>query len=231
MAPLFFPYGASEPYGCPPGIVDKIKVQAIIEDANINGSGFTPGPNEMFALIVDIISCSGSEKCSYPGQVIFIPGRCGCYKETAYAKGGYVFARSPKANPEDLPSLRLTQQQWGWAIKLTATGTTSYDIWAGAGLNKTANGEKVGTLTVYWDGTNATITYTMITGYYLEEVHIYAKDIQPKKVAPGKFGYPTGGYNVGGVSNYSTTVLLGPDTNGDGFWLIAHAVVSNGMCK
>ncbi len=212
--------------------MDKIKVQSIVEDANLNGNGFTPGPNEFFALIVDIISCSGDDLCSHPEQIIFIPGRCGgpCFEETAYAKGGYIFARNPKANPEHLPTLNLTQQQWGWAIKLTA-GTKTYDIWAGAGLNKTANGEKVGTLTVLWNGTNATITYNMFAGYYLEEVHIYANDLQPKKVAPGKFGYPIGGYKVGAVSSYSTTVPLA-DANEDGVvWLIAHAVVSNGMCK
>ncbi len=237
LAPLFFPYGGtSEPYGCPPnGAVDKTKVLSIVNDANNNGSGFTPAPNELFALIVDIIACSGSDQCSHPNQIIFIPGRCGCYKETAYAKGGYVFARSLKANPENLPSLKLTRQQWGWAINLTNAdiGTEkTYDIWAGAGLNKTANGEKVGTLTVFWNGTNATITYTMLTGYYLEEVHIYANDLKPKKVAPGKFGYPIGGYNVGGVSNYSITVPLAVAVNDvDGVWLIAHAVVSNGMCN
>jgi hypothetical protein len=153
-----------------------------------------------------------------------------CFYETAFAKGGYVWTTDKKSNPEKLPSLSLTKNRWGWAINLIATGTTTYDIWAGAGLNKTANGVKVGTLTVAWDGANGTVTYDMVSGYYLEEVHIYASDTAPYTTAPGQYGYPTDGYDVGGVDTYSYTLPLA-DTNGTGgVWLIVHAVVSNGYC-
>jgi hypothetical protein len=145
--------------------------------------------------------------------------------QTAYAKGGYVWTTDRKSNPENLPSLRLTRNRWGWAINLTATGTTTYDIWAGAGLNNTANGTKVGTLTVNWDGSNVTVTYTMFSGYYLEEVHLYAGDGSPTTIAPGQYGYldefdPN-------VTSYTFNVPLA-DTNGTGgVWVVAHAVVCN----
>jgi hypothetical protein len=155
-----------------------------------------------------------------------------CYKATAFAKGGYVWTTDKRSNPEKLPSLSLTKNRWGWAINLTAIGeTTYYQIWAGAGLNNTSSGVQVGTLTVNWDGSNATVTYEMFDGSYLEEVHIYAADAQPTVFAPGQYGYPTEGYEVGGITSFEYTVSLA-DTNATGeVWLIAHAVVSNGACE
>ncbi|MGE0882751.1 MAG: hypothetical protein AB7P14_04355 [Blastocatellales bacterium] len=145
--------------------------------------------------------------------------------QTAYAKGGYVWTTDRKSNPERLPSLNLTKNRWGWAINLTATGTTTYDIWAGAGLNNTANGVKVGTLTVNWDGTNVTVTYNLDAGYYLEEVHLYAEDGSPTTIAPGQYGY-LDQFNPNRTS-YTFNVPL-VDMNGTGgVWVVAHAVVCN----
>lgn len=141
--------------------------------------------------------------------------------QTAYAKGGYVWTTDKKSNPENLPSLRLTRNRWGWAIKLTSPGTTTYDIWAGAGLNKTSNGSLVGTLTVDWDGSNATVSYNITTGC-LDEVHIYAGDGSPTTIAPGQYGYLSG--LEPDATGHTATLPLS-DANGDGVWLVAHAVV------
>lgn len=154
-----------------------------------------------------------------------------CYAETAFGKGNHVFTTHRKSNPEGLPSLNLTKNRWGWADYLTEQHMT-YDIWAGAGLNKTANGDWVGTLTVEWDGSQATFTYDLTSSsMYLEEVHIYAGDMAPATIAPGQYGYPTEGYDVGGVVTFTYTVPVA-DVDGDGgIWLIAHAAVSNGYCE
>lgn len=144
--------------------------------------------------------------------------------ETAFAKGGWVWTTDKKSNPENLPSLNLSKNRWGWAINLTAPRTTSYDIWAGAGLNKTANGTKVGTLTVDWDGSRATVTYDMLSGYYLAEVHLYAGDAKPVTVAPGQYGNLA--YFDPNATTYTFNVDVS-DTDGDGVWLIAHAVSCN----
>lgn len=154
-----------------------------------------------------------------------------CFTETAFAKGTHVWTTLKQSNPENLPSLKLTNNRWGWAINLTKIGHATYNIWAGAGLNKTSNGKLVGTLTVDWDGSNATVTYALTSGNALEEVHIYAADAPPTTVAPGQYGYPTAGYDVGGVQQFTSTMPL-VDTNGTGgVWLIAHAVVSGGQCQ
>lgn len=149
-----------------------------------------------------------------------------CLNETAFAKGGYVWTTDKRSNPEKLPTLSLTKNRWGWAINLTGMGLTTYDIYAGAGLNKTSNGIKVGTLTVDWNGTTADVTYTMLAGYLLEEVHIYAGDNPPTTTAPGQFGLPVEGYDAGDATAKTYTGIPLIDTNGDGVWIVAHAVVT-----
>lgn len=153
-----------------------------------------------------------------------------CLSETAFAKGGFVFTTDKRSNPEKLPSLNLTKNRWGWAINLTAAGITSYDIYAGAGLNKVSNGIKVGTLTVNFTGTTATIAYALLPGYLLEEIHIYASDTSPTSLAPGQFGLPMDGYDAGGAVTKTVFDIPLVDTDGDGVWIIAHAVVTT-LCE
>jgi hypothetical protein len=142
--------------------------------------------------------------------------------ETAFAKGGYVFATDSKANPENLPSLLLSKDRWGWAINIPTTNATyTYDVWAGAGLNYTSMGDKVGMVTVTVSGSTVTVKYEMLAGYSMAELHVYAGDLKPTTIAPGQYGYTQS------FSPYATTHEASfnlTDTNGDGFWLIAHAV-------
>jgi len=151
-----------------------------------------------------------------------------CGQKTAFAKGGWVFVTDKKSNPENLPTLNLIRNRWGWAINLLFPGTYTYDIWAGAGLNKTANGYLVGTLTVSWDGTEVVVKYEMNEGYLLKEVHLYAEDARPTTVAPGQYGHPD--YFDPGIKSYTFTVPLADSNGTDGVWLIAHAIVEF-VCK
>lgn len=140
--------------------------------------------------------------------------------ETAFAKGGWVWTTHRKSNPEDLPSLELTRNRWGWAINLEYPGVTIYDIWAGAGLNDTDRGTHVGVLYLAWNGTNATVTYDVLEPAFLAEVHLYAGDTPPETIAPGQYGY----LDAPDSSTYTFNVPVA-DTDGDGVWLVAHAVV------
>ncbi len=140
--------------------------------------------------------------------------------ETAFAKGGWVWTTQRKSNPENLPSLELTRNRWGWAINLMAPGSYVYDIYAGAGLNDTARGAYVGTLYVDWNGTNATVKYELSGPEYLAEVHLYAGDHSPTTIAPGQYGY----LDAPDSATYTFNVPL-TDPDGDGVWLVAHAVV------
>jgi hypothetical protein len=144
----------------------------------------------------------------------------GC--ETAFAKGGYVFVTDAKANPESLPTLGLSKNRWGWAINLRATGTTTYPIYAGAGLNNTGAGKLVGTLTVNYTGSQVTASYAMAAGAAMSEAHLYVGDLKPTTIAPGQFGNKAGFATPATSHSVSAAVS---DSNGDGIWLIAHAVV------
>lgn len=163
--------------------------------------------------------CSGvyqAKCCTTP------PPPCDGKTETAFAKGGYVFTTGKNSNHEKLASLNLTKNRWGWAINITETGTTTYEIWSGAGLNDTSKGTLVGTLTVNWDGSYATVTYTLSSGS-LSGIHVYAGDFKPTTLAPGQYGN-TASFDPA-VTTYTNTYAVS-DTNGDGIWIIAHASVA-----
>ena len=142
--------------------------------------------------------------------------------ETAFAKGGWVFASKDKANPENLPSLELTKMRWGWAINILDDGDYTYEIWAGAGLNDTSKGTLVGDLFVNKTGNDVNISYNLDQGFEMQEVHIYADDLSPTTVAPGQYGHIA--YFDPMVVTYSSDFII-EDLNGDGIWIIAHAVV------
>lgn len=159
----------------------------------------------------------------------YVTGCCGtpppsdnCFAQTAFAKGGWVFTTDKKSNPESLPSLGLTKNRWGWAINIKSAGTTTYPIYAGAGLNVTSKGKLAGTLTISWDGSNATVAYSMNSGFNLAAAHVYAGDNKPTTIAPGQYGN-TISFNPH-ASSYTETYAVS-DSNGDGIWIIAHAGV------
>jgi hypothetical protein len=158
---------------------------------------------------------------------------------TAFAKGvkvyasedladHFVFTTDPKSNPEKLPSLNLIKNRWGWAIHLRDNAEHEYPLWAGCGLNKTGSGKKVGKVLVQWDGTQVFVKYLCFAGpaptanAFLREVHVYAGDFKPTTMAPGQYG--TGEYFDPPRRNWDTFVNA-EDSNGDGVWIIAHAVV------
>lgn len=140
---------------------------------------------------------------------------------TAFAKGNYVFTTDKKSNPENLPSLKLTNNRWGWAINLKTAGSGTYELWAGAGLNYTSKGKLVGFVKVNFTGTSVILNYTILPGYSVEESHIYAGDLKPVTLAPGQYGNTY--YFNPFVSEFTASIDV-TDTNGDGVWLIVHAV-------
>jgi len=154
--------------------------------------------------------------------------------ETAFAKlykatsngalGGYVWTFGTNSNPEGYPSINLNRNRWGWAAKLNAsmipsTGNgLSFQLWAGAGLNNTANGTLVGTVYVKKSGTDVVVTFSTTSPYTFSEVHIYLDNATPTTIAPGQYGN-TYSYNPA-ISNQSYTF---PMPTGD-FWFIGHCV-------
>lgn len=129
--------------------------------------------------------------------------------ETAYAKGAYTFIGMGIG------------RNWGWAIELNAPGTTTYDILAGAGGN--VGGTNVGTLTVIWDGSVATVTWALTGGALMSSAHLYAGDQSPTTASPGRYGN-TYSFDPW-VDSATRTVALTDSADSNGAWLIAHADV------
>ncbi len=145
--------------------------------------------------------------------------------ETAYAyagarEGGHVWTTDKKSNPEGMPSINLTRNRWGWAIKLDRPGTYTYRLLAGAGLNKADKATEVGQVFVAWSGAEATVTYSMHAGNTVEETHVYASNATPWTIAPGQYGNLA---THDAEQVVSLPVLLSPGADGKA-WMIAHAV-------
>lgn len=141
----------------------------------------------------------------------------------AFAKGGWVFTTDKKSNPEKLPSLKLTRNRWGWAINVKSEGTTTYEIWANAGLNDTSKGVLVGTVSVtYTKAEGISLTYDYLPGYGMTETHIYVNDCKPRHIAPGLFGYTK---EFEGYATEFSEDFTVSDRNRDGIWIIVHAEI------
>jgi len=140
---------------------------------------------------------------------------CGSGEETcqtAFAAGGTCF-------------LDLGFSRWGWTNGPWEAGTYNLDIYAGAAQCDESKGTLVGTLTVNYDGGAANVTFSMTTGFTMDETQLYVgNDILPMNngaytVAPGQYPYIHEG--LGGVSSdsYQVTGLSGE------IYVVAHAVV------
>lgn len=198
----------------------------IVTIAEVDMDGNPATPYEI-AYGGNYVGQGGPQWWSYGVFQICCNNLPGC-NMTAFAKGGWVWTTDAKSNPEGLPSLMLTKNRWGWAINLethTVPGTpATFPIYAGAGLNYTSKGKLVGTLEVAWDGANVSVRYLMLSGYMLEEIHIYAGDTPPTTTAPGQYGY-VDSFEPSGASSVGPIGFAVSDSNGDGIWVVGHAVV------
>lgn len=116
--------------------------------------------------------------------------------------------------------------RWGWTTGPLQAGTYAFDIYTGAGQCDLSKGTLVGTLTVVYDGSKADITYTMNSGFTMDETHLYvgneilARDVNGDyTVAPGQ--YPFINDELKGVTQYTCIVN---NLSGD-IYIVAHAVV------
>lgn len=67
-----------------------------------------------------------------------------------------------------------------------------------------------------------TVTYQLNPGYSMEEAHIYVGDFKPVTLAPGQYGHTA--YFTPFAQTYTSSFSV-TDSNNDGIWIIAHAVV------
>lgn len=127
--------------------------------------------------------------------------------ETAFAYGDLTFI-----------DLGITDSRWGWVISLDGPQSGVARIYAGAAQNDITKGEYVGDLSYDYDGTTLVLTFDMLSGFYMEETHVYASNQLPDTIAPGQYG------NIHDLDQAITDSFSIP-VSGSTIYIIAHAVV------
>ena len=141
-----------------------------------------------------------------------IPKPC----ETAYAYCGHCCSQCFTA---------FSFSNWGWTNGPLSSGSYTFYIYAGVGGCNPANGEKVGWLTVNYNGTTVTVTYHMYLGYKMTATHLYVgTDPLPKKngqytVSPGQYPYKRN------LQNGTTDSYMINGFSGQEIYIVAHADV------
>lgn len=117
-------------------------------------------------------------------------------------------------------------KRWGWSNGSLSAGSYTFDVYAGAGQCDLGKGTLVGTLSVNYDGATAKVSFTMSSGFNLEETQVYvgneplARDVNGDyTVAPGQ--YPAKHEDLDGATSDSYTVT---GLSGD-VYVVAHASV------
>jgi len=105
-------------------------------------------------------------------------------------------------------------KNWGWSNGPLGPGSYNFDIYAGAAKCNINKGTLVGTLTIDYDGSTATVTYTMDAGWTMQTTQLYVgSEPLPRDnkgdytVSPGQYteihagiNAPTDTYTISGLS-------------------------------
>lgn len=137
-----------------------------------------------------------------------------------------AFAQASTGSTCFLETTGLNANRWGWTNQITAPGTYTFTLWAGAGQCDTSKGANAGTVTVVFNGSSANVTYSTVSPWIMEETHLYVgSTILPlvkqgktmvQTVAPGQYPYIHS--TVDASSDSYTVPVTAP------FYVIAHAV-------
>ena len=89
------------------------------------------------------------------------------------------------------------------------------------GLGK--NNIPVGNVQILRAGNNLVVTYTTVSPYVMDQVHLYVDDVVPTNSAPGSFPYQ---FSVSNPADYFTTYTFVVDITafaGETIYIAAHA--------
>jgi hypothetical protein len=185
-------------------------------------------------------TCTGSTAAPNPGnqswfcQILYQiccpvgppPPPLGACEETAWA-------RYAEKNKCFNAMTDLTSSKWGWTNGSLGAGNYTFQLYAAAGQCDISKGTLVGTVTVVYTGSLATVTYNMDLGYTLTETHVWVGPTelplvkhgkkQVPSAAPGLFPYFAAITDGGAKATVEVTVS-GP------IYVAAHAKVKGFDC-
>lgn len=109
----------------------------------------------------------------------------------------------------------LKTKRWGWQLAVRKGDSFTVPIYAAAGKNDISKGTLVGELDVtYKESKEVAVAYRMLSGFSLDETHLYVGTRYLPKVAPGTYGHS-------GSDSYIVTLKTDAPT----VYVVAHAVV------
>jgi hypothetical protein len=109
----------------------------------------------------------------------------------------------------------LKTKRWGWQLAVRKGDSFTVPIYAAAGKNDISKGTLVGELDVtYKESKEVAVAYRMLSGFSLDETHLYVGTRYLPKVAPGTYGHS-------GSDSYIVTLKADAPT----VYVVAHAVV------
>ncbi|MFV9483135.1 Ig-like domain-containing protein, partial [Christiangramia sp. ASW11-125] len=167
--------------------------------------------------------------------------------ETAFAKRGdnlgspnksYCFINEVPDDTNASYDLEINANRWGWTNFISLSEFTSengytfrMDLYAAAGQCDINKGTLVGYVDVIYESGEVSVSYEMLSGYWLGGVHTYVGQepyMWKKKgktveytVAPGQYPFNSNG----GDYTYATTIQPITVQGVTGFYVIAHADV------
>lgn len=137
-----------------------------------------------------------------------------CGTETAYALGDQTFI-----------DLGITSSRWGWQVTVNDGDDFTTPIYAGAGQNDITKGTEVGELAVSYLNGELTVTYLMLDGFVMEDLHLNVSEDDLVSIAPGHYTFVKEGLADGEETKFTyTSYETAASIN-----VVAHAVVE--VCK
>ncbi|MCI5120181.1 MAG: hypothetical protein D3908_03115, partial [Candidatus Electrothrix sp. AUS4] len=131
--------------------------------------------------------------------------------ETAYALGDTTFI-----------DLGITNARWGWQVTVDNGDDFTKPIYAGAGQNDITKGTEVGELAVSYLNGKLTVTYQMLDGFVMEDLHLNVSEDDLVSIAPGSYTVVKEGLADGEESESTFTFT---DLSAASMNVVAHAVV------
>lgn len=147
---------------------------------------------------------------NYDGECDPVIGSCS-RTETAFSFGD-----------QTLQDLGTGINRWGWQITVSPYESGSYSLYAGAAQNDPSKGTKVGDVTYSFNGVYLDLSYVMLSGYGLNQTHVYAGAANVTTGAPGQFGHQQShSFGTNFANYYIDTGLNGSQD----LFVVAHADV------
>jgi len=134
-----------------------------------------------------------------------------CKEDTAYALGDTTFI-----------DLGITSSRWGWQVTVNDGENFTTPIYAGAGQNDITKGTEVGKLVVSYLNGELTVTYRMLDGFVMKDLHLNVSEDDLLSIAPGSYTVVKEGLANGEESESTFTFT---DLSAASMNVVAHAVV------